>query len=124
MKKLIGSAIAVCIAFSGLHAQSTKLVVKATTGVDTVYFMNMPSKVKSLQYTFTKTSGTVSGKVILEGSIDGTYVGVDSFTLADVAYPQSKKTSITSTDFLHYRYRVTTATPGTVRTAYLRRTDE
>nr|DAP84378.1 MAG TPA: hypothetical protein [Caudoviricetes sp.] len=70
----------------------------------------------SLQYTGTKVSGTVSGKVYLEGSVDGTNYGsaIDSLTLADQAV-NTKIFDVTSKRRYKYRFRVVTS--GTMKIA-------
>lgn len=124
MKKLFSLLAIALVATVSMNAQSTKLIAKTVTGVDTIYFQNVPSNIMSFQTTFTKTGGTVSGKLILEGTIEGTYVGIDSLTLADNANKQTLKTNLTSTNFLSYRVRYTSASAATLRSAYLRRLDE
>lgn len=116
----------ICAPSTKVSAQSTKLTTKTITTADTITFSAVPSKIKGFQYQYTETSGTTAGKVYLEGTITGTYVLIDSLTLADVATAQTKVFAISSTTYLSYRFRNTntsTAT-GTVKAAYLRRTDE
>lgn len=136
MKKLF-TAVA-CAAFTlaftaapsiKVKAQQTKLIVKAITGADTVAFANVPSKMRCFQYTVTKTSGALAGKLILEGTVNGTYVGLDSLVLADIATAQTLKYIIsasTGTSYLTYRFRCTntSAAPSAVRAGWLRRTDD
>ena len=110
-------------------AQSTKLVTKTITTADTVTFSNVPSKIKAFQYTYTETSGTTAGRVIFEGTVNGTWVGVDSLTLTDVATPQTRVFPVLSsngTTYLSYRIRCTntSSATGTIRAAWLRRPDE
>ncbi|RXK57564.1 hypothetical protein ESA94_20410 [Lacibacter luteus] len=128
MKKFL-SVIAVAFATLTVSAQSSKLVTKTITTADTVTFSNVPSKLVAFQYTFTETSGTTAGKVIFEGTVNGTWVGVDSLTLTDVTTAQTKVFPILSsngTTYLSYRFRNTntSSATGTIRAAWLRRTDE
>lgn len=106
------------------EAQTVKLVTKSITSTDTTVFANIGSKVKSFQYTFTESSGTTSGKVYLEGTVNGTWIAVDSLTLSDVTTAQTKLFPVTSTNYLSYRFRNSAAITGAVRAAWLRRTDE
>ncbi len=110
-----------------IEAQTTKSVTKTVTGVDTVTFTNVPSKLRSLQYTYTKTSGTAAGIVVLEASTNGTWFSLDTLTLANVTTAQTMKyTFTTGTSYLSYRWRNTntSAAPGIVKAAYLRRSDD
>lgn len=129
MKKLAFLLLASFACFAMATAQSSKLVTKTITTADTVLFSNVPSNITGFQYTYTETSGTTAGKVYLEGTINGTFVILDSLTLADVAGAQTKVVAIaksTGTTYLSYRWRNTntSSATGTVRAAYLRRTDE
>lgn len=134
MKKLLLAAGIAAFAFLisatptvSVQAQQTKLVVKTITGVDTVTFANVPSKMRSLEYTYTETTGTSAGYVILEATTNGTWFSLDTLTLADVTTAQKFKfTFTTGTNYLSYRYRNTnsSAATGVVRAAYLRRTDD
>lgn len=128
MKKLLYGLLIAVISFSfvGVHAQSTKTTTKTITAADTTTFTNVPSKLKGFQYTYTETSGTTAGKVYLEGTINTTYVLLDSLTLSDVATAQTKVFALTSTTYLNYRFRNTntSSATGAIRVAYLRRSDE
>jgi hypothetical protein len=126
MKKFLFAVLITAFTFGVSNAQSTKLVSKSITAADTVTFSSIPSKVKAFQYTYTETSGTTAGKVYLEGTVNGTWVILDSLALTDVATAQTLKTNITSTNCLSYRYRNTntSSASGSVKAAYLRRTDE
>jgi len=110
-------------------AQSSKKVTKtALTAADTTVFTNMGSKLASSQVTVTKSAGTLGGKVYWEATINGTWVALDSVTLADVSTAQTKVTINTKsggTPYLSYRYRYApTGGTATVVYAYLRRLDE
>lgn len=137
MKKYLLVAVMAAITMSlvsvpvkSVFAQSTNTVTKSITGVDTITWATVASKVRGFQYTATKTSGTVAGKVILEGTINGkTWVGVDSLTLADILPDQTKVTSIAptaGTTYKGYRYRCTNTSAATIAVVatYLRRSDE
>jgi hypothetical protein len=108
------------------QAQASPLQTKTITTADTITYTNVPSKIKSFQYEYTETSGTTAGKVYLEGTITGTYVLLDSLTLADVATAQTKVFLLTATSYKNYRFRNTntSSATGTVKAAYVRRTDE
>lgn len=126
MKKFI-SFILISAFIMTAGAQTTKMYSKTITAADTTSFINVPSRIKSFTYAITKTSGTLAGKVYLEGSIvQGQWVALDSITLADNTVMQSKTTPITSTDYLSYRYRCTNTSSATanIEAVYLRRTDE
>lgn len=107
-------------------AQVVKLTTKTITAADTLAFTNVGSDIKAFQYTFTETSGTTAGKVYLEGTINGTYVLIDSLALTDVATAQTKVFTLSGTTYLTYRFRNTntSSATGTVKAAYLRRPDE
>jgi hypothetical protein len=107
-----------------VKAQTIKSVIKSITSTDTTTFANVPSKIKGFQYTFTESSGTTSGKVYMEGTVNGTYVLLDSLTLSDVTTAQTKYFKLTSTDYLSYRFRNSAAITGAIRVMYIRRTDE
>jgi hypothetical protein len=133
MKKLLFAALVAALTFGfsaapthKADAQSTKLVTKTITAADTITFSAVPSKILSFQYTFTETSGTTAGKVYMEGTVNGTYVLLDSLTLSDVATAQTKVFTISATSYLNYRFRNTntSSATGAVRVAWLRRTDE
>ncbi|MGQ0739136.1 MAG: hypothetical protein ACT4OJ_08775 [Bacteroidota bacterium] len=133
MKKLLLIALAALFTVAAVsypsvkaEAQSIKLTTKTITTADTVTFTNVGSRVKAFQYTFTETSGTTAGKVYLEGTINGTYVLLDSLTLADVTTAQTKVFPLTATTYLTYRFRNTntSSATGAVRAAWIRRTDE
>jgi hypothetical protein len=133
MKKFFFAVVIAAITF-GLsstptvkaNAQSTKLVSKTISAADTITFTSIPSRLKAFQYTFTESSGTTAGKVYLEGTVNGTWVALDSLTLADVGTAQTKVFPITSTSYLSYRFRNTntSSSSGSVKAAYVRRTDE
>ena len=133
MKKILFSIAVAAFTFAAsvvpvadVKAQTVKLTTKTITAADTVTFSSVGSKVKAFQYTYTETSGTTAGKVYLEGNINGTWVALDSLTLADVATAQTKVTVLTATSYLNYRFRNTntSSATGAIRAAYIRRTDE
>ena len=70
----------------------------------------------SLQYVGTKVSGTVSGKVYLEASVDGTNYStvIDSLTLADQA-TNTKIFDVIDKRRAKFRFRVVTS--GTMKLA-------
>lgn len=135
MKKLMYGLLIAAISFGvfaptiSAKAQSTKLVTKTITGADTITFTNVPSKIRAFQYTYTETSGTTAGKVYMYGTITGAYVVLDSLSLSDVATAQTKVFTIAptaGTAYLSYRFinTNTSSATGSVKAAYLRRTDE
>lgn len=134
MKKIIYLAISFGIFIAAVsvpavaEAQTIKSVIKTISTADTVTFTNVPSKVKSFQYTYTESSGTTAGKVYIEGAIDvnGGWKLLDSITLADNTNKQVLYYIPTATSYLTYRFRNTntSSATGAVRAYYLRRTDE
>ena len=91
-----------------------------------VNIKSIASKVKSFQATVTKISGTVAGKVYLQGTVDGTaFITIDSLVLSDQAI-NSKVFPITSTLYNSYRGQFTST--GTQSSylilSVLRRPDE
>lgn len=130
MKKFLVLFIAMFVAFSAIHvqAQSTKKVVGAAsinTAGTIITFQYTPSKLFAVQASVAKTSGTIAGKVYLQGTIDGNWVNLDSLTLSDQA-TNTKIFPITRTSYLSYQLSyVPTGTQQSVLTgSYLRRTDE
>jgi hypothetical protein len=109
-----------------VQAQTTVTVTRTITAADTISWANVASNVKGLQYTYTETSGTTAGKVILEGTINGTWVPIDSITLADNATAQTLYKAVINTNYKGYRFRNTNTSSATggVVASYLRRTDE
>lgn len=135
MKKILYGLLIAAISFTAasvptgtVHAQSTgHLVSKTITGVDTITFSQVPSKIKSFNYTLLKTSGTVAGYVILQGgTISGEWYAIDTLTLANSSSLQTKRVLLTSTSYLNYRWINTnsSAAVAAVKSTYLRRTDE
>ena len=131
MKKFLFAVLISIVAITAptvmVHAQFTQTFSKTITAADTTIFSAVPSKIKSFTYTLTKTSGTIAGKVYLEGGvIAGQWIIIDSLVLANVNTMQQKTSVLTATSFLNYRYRCTNDSAGVaaVKAAYLRRTDE
>lgn len=133
MKKFLSAALIAALSFGALvvsstnaKAQSTTTTSKTITTADTITYASVASKLKGLQYTYTETSGTTAGKVYLEGTINGTWVLLDSLTLADVATAQTKVVIVTATSYKGYRWRNTntSSATGAVVATYLRRYDE
>ncbi len=139
MKRILYGLLVAALTFgtvslptANVKAQSTKKTVSVDTLVDAetqyITFNPMASKLSSIQVTVKKVTGTVAGKVYLEGTIDGNYVYLDSLTLSDQAtntkvFPISKAIG---TSYLGYRAKfVTTGTQtSTAAAAWLRRTDD
>jgi len=98
-----------------------------TSNADTtsVSFIGIGGKVKGFQASVIKVSGTVAGKVYLQGNINGDWVSIDSLTATDQAL-STKLFPISSTTCYSYRaYYITTGTQKSyIRFAYLRRQDE
>lgn len=114
-----------------VKAQTVQCTSKTITAADTLTtkFSNMGSNLRAVQYTYTETSGTSAGKVYLEGTINGTWVLLDSLTLADVATAQTKVVTFAKTaggSYVSYRWRNTntSSATGSVSACWLRRTDE
>ncbi len=128
MKKLLAAVLITAFTLTNFAttAQTVKLTTKAVTAADTIVFNPAPSKIKAFQYTFTETSGTTAGKVYFEGTINGTYVLLDSLTLSDVSTAQTKVFVITATNYVGYRFRNTNTSSavGVAKGAYIKRTDE
>lgn len=136
MKKIFLSALIAVMTFSftaipsaKVKAQSTNAISRTITAADTVSWLNVPSKVKGFEYSYTETSGTTAGKVYFEGTINGTWFALDSITLADVAQVQALKFLIKTSDgtqYKSYRFRNqnTSSATGAIVAAYLRRYDE
>ncbi len=128
MKKILFGLLMTAFMISSVNvdAQTAPLKTKTITAADTATFLNVPSKIKSFQYTYTETSGTTAGKIIFEGTVNGVWKGIDSVTLTDVATAQTLFVPITSTTYLSYRWRCTntSSATGAIRYSYLRRTDE
>ena len=119
MKKFVMCAIALIMLAVSSQAQQvltpaldtntnteTRNIVTGTTTKDFKYV--------AVQYVGTKVSGTISGKVYLEASVDGTNYGtiIDSLTLAD----QTTNTKIFDVSLKPrktYRFRVVTS--GTMK---------
>jgi len=73
-----------------------------------VSFNSIASKVNSFQATVKKISGTVAGKVYLQGTIDGlAFINIDSLVLTDQSI-NSKVFPVTSTIYNSYRGQFTT----------------
>ena len=139
MKKILYGLLIAALTFGTISlptikvkAQSTKKVVSVDTLVDAetqnITFNPMSSKLRAIQVTVKKVTGTVAGKVYLEGTIDGNYVLLDSLTLSDQAintkiFPFTRSVG---TNYLGYRARfATTGTQtSTASASWLRRTDD
>jgi hypothetical protein len=129
VKKLLIVGL-ICAFALGSMAQADgelKRRTSITGAVDTTTFSNVKSRIKSFEVTAIKDSGTVGGKIYLEGTItpDG-WVKLDSLTLANVATAQSKVTVLTATSYKSYRYvYVPSGTSNlSIQYGYLRRQDE
>jgi DNA gyrase/topoisomerase IV subunit B len=104
-------------------------VIEKDTALNTdtaiIQFTAIPSKVKSFQATVYKLGGTVSGKVYLQGTVDGNWLNIDSVTVTDIPIT-TKLFTVTSTIYYSYRaYYITTGTQlSRLNLSYLRRQDE
>lgn len=119
MKKFIMCAIALIMLAVGANAQQILTPALDTntntetrnivTGTNTKDF-----KYVAVQYVGTKVSGTISGKVYLESSVDGTNYGtaIDSLTLTDQA-TNTKIFDVSLKPRKSYRFRVVTS--GTMK---------
>jgi hypothetical protein len=93
---------------------------------DTSGWKNVASNLSSLQYTVTKDTGTVAGKVYLEVMTNGKYKKLDSFTLANTTLDQSFFYIPTKTSYLSYRFILvpTGNWSSTITAGGLRRDDD
>lgn len=127
MKKKIFCTIVTCFALLAITtAQDTKRVTKTISAADTITFTSVGSNLVAAQYTFTESSGTTAGKVYIEGTVNGTWVLLDSISLTDVATAQTLYKGFTTTGYLSYRFRNTntSSATGTAVAAILRRPDD
>lgn len=91
MKKFLFIAVLSILLSDIVHGQSFTLSKTTLTNADTataVLQIKPAVHAASVQLDVTKTSGTVAGTAILQGSIDGAYyqtIGSDTFTFANVA---------------------------------------
>lgn len=130
MKKFLSFFLAV--SFLALTFQSkaqepdTRSWSKTITSADTSAIMNLPGHITTVQYTLTKNSGTVAGKVYLDVTADNNgWITIDSLALSDVTAPQVLKHDFTRTNFLSVRWRNTNTTASEfIKYTYLRREDE
>ena len=128
MKKILVVLMALCTVFVATAQIRTISSRDTNTNAATSYvnIKSIASKVKSFQATVTKISGTVAGKVYLQGTVDGTaFITIDSLVLSDQAI-NSKVFPITSTLYNSYRGQFTST--GTQSSylilSVLRRPDE
>ena len=136
--KLLFAFFLSLLCVGALQAQTSLLSIKPETKtilqVDTminadttvIYFIGIGGKVKGFQASVIKVSGTVAGKVYLQGNINGDWISLDSLSVTDQPLT-SKLFPITSTTCYSYRaYYITSA--GTqksyLRFGYVRRQDE
>lgn len=129
MKKVLFTLLIAVITFSAQAQIRIQSRLDTLTNVDTSYltFVQLGSKVKSFEIDATKISGTVAGKVYLQGSVSGNYwANIDSLVLADVATLQAKVVLPTVTSYASYRTKcITTGTQSfSVQLFTVRRPDE
>lgn len=107
-------------------ANTYKLVSKTLAGViDTTTITAMGDYLKTIEYSFTKSGGTPSGKVYLEVNNNGVWKKADSITLTDIPEPQSiTKVYTNGTDYINWRFRNSAVLTGAVKIAYSRRPEE
>ncbi len=100
--------------------------VDSTLNTDTgaIVFQAVPA-IKAIQATVTKISGTVAGKVYLQGTIDGNWISLDSLTNSNQA-TNSKLFPLSETYYYSYRlYYTTSGTQASIlKGSYLRRPEE
>ncbi|RTL47253.1 MAG: hypothetical protein EKK39_14890 [Sphingobacteriales bacterium] len=127
MKKII-TILLLCLC--GCANAQVRLISNISQNVDNatsyINFNSIQSKVKSIQLTVSKISGTLAGAVYLEGTVDGfAWVGIDSMPLTDTTIA-TKVIVLNGTYFNSYRARfVTTGTQvSNLTMAVLRRPDE
>ena len=136
--KLLFAFLLGLFCIGSLQAQTGLLTIKpqrvnavetdTTVNIDTaaIFFIGIGGKVKSFQASVVKVSGTVSGKVYLQGTVNGNdWVNLDSLTATNVSL-STKVFPISATTYYSYRaYYVTTGTQMSYITfSYLRRQDE
>lgn len=132
MKKILYAVLIAALTFgmtavnTDAKAQSTNTTTKSITAADTITHTSIGSNVRGFQYTFTEASGTTSGTVYFQGTINGTWVKLDSLVLADVTTAQTKVITVAPTAGTVYKsYRWTSpAVTGAVVVTYLRRNDD
>ena len=135
MKKILFAALVAALTFgmtafvNEAKAQSTNTVSRTISTADTITWTSVGSHLRGFQYTYTESSGTTAGKVYLQGTINGTWVNLDSLTLADVTTAQTKVVTYAPTAGTLYKsYRWlntnTSSATGAVVATYLRRSDE
>jgi hypothetical protein len=134
MKKIIFATLVAALTFGTVavptmkaKAQNTNTVANKTiTAADTNTITGIASNVMQFEYNFTKTSGTVAGKVYLQARFLDAWVNLDSLTLANVTTEQTLRTFPTKTYYKDYRFvnTNTSSATGTVLAGFLRRPDE
>lgn len=131
------SLIMICVLSLTTNAQTDKfntnkdfeLKIDTTVNADTsvIAFYQMPSGLKAIELLVVKASGTLSGKVYLQGSNSNglNWTNIDSLTVSNVSM-SSKNITFTATQWKSYRtYYVTTGTQKcAVIVGVLRRPDE
>lgn len=125
MKKILSLltlCLAVVIAASAQQPQityaqppvRTTLSPRNLVNTDTlaINFYGVGDNVKGFQITAVKVSGTVAGKIYLQGTLDGVaWVKIDSLVLADVSTPQTKIVIPAHTTYNSYQaYAITSGT--------------
>lgn len=128
---------AIFILFAVVLTATTNAQVRYTSAPDTntnattsyVTFNSVNSRVKSFQASVTKVSGTVTGYVILQGTVDGAAwvnVNTDTLLFTNASATVAKVWTVTATSYNSYRAQFTTS--GTqvsfLKLSYLRRQDE
>lgn len=108
-----------------------KVSTDTSTNSDTISiaYNSIGSRVKAFQASVYKVSGTVTGYVLLRGTVNGTdWFDVNTDTLTNTNQATNKKVwLITATNFNSYRaeYRVASGTQVSILSfSYVRRPDE
>ncbi len=118
MKKLFFAVVFLLVSFGAkAQTQLDRLVADTLTNADTTVktFALTNGNVRSLVVfsQVSKVSGTVSGKTVLQGSVDGSWwVGIDSLTHTDVT--QNVK-AFSLVDPVYPQYRVFITSAGTMK---------
>jgi len=127
MKKII-TILLLCLC--GCANAQVRLISNISQNVNDatsyINFNSLQSKLKSIQFTVTKVSGVLAGKVYLEGTVDGfAWLTIDSLPLTDTLMI-TKLFTFTATQYNSYRARfVTTGIQvSNLTMAVLRRPDE
>lgn len=131
MKKILSilTAVVICFQFSTASAQSavpltpTLDSIVTSSSLDTVYATKQVGSgftTVTIQVVATKVSGTVTGTVELQGSLDGvnyTRIATDTLAMTNVSV-NTKIWTVTNNPYIYYRTAV--FAPSSTYKAYIR----